>query len=79
MQRCPDFACDLICLEPSQELSGVGICCYYVVAGNGDLKAGKYKKPINMGKLAFCEKGESHTVVNSSEQRLILLAIAAHS
>ncbi len=79
MYRCPDFACDLVCLEPGQELSAAGRCAYYIVAGSGDLKAGKATQAVKMGLLATCDDGETHRLVNSSEQRLIFLAIAKHS
>ena len=79
LHKCPDFTCDLVCMEPGQELSAVGRCAYYIVAGSGDIKAAQQAKPLKMGNLAACDDGESHTVVNSSEQRLILLAISKHS
>ena len=79
LHKCPQFTCELVCLEPQQEMSAVGRCAYYVVAGNGNLKAGKHAGALKMGNLAALDDDESHTLVNSSEQRLILLAISKHA
>ncbi len=73
------LACELICLEPGQELSSEDKCAYYVIAGSGDVRAGKEGGPIAMGKLAACGNGGPHAVINSSEQRLICLAVTKQS
>ncbi len=78
LQRCGDFACDLLCLEPGQEFSATGRCAYYIIAGTGILKADKKAKDLSMGYFAASEKDESHTLVNSSEQRLICLIVSPH-
>ncbi|MDY7011951.1 MAG: hypothetical protein SVV80_14565 [Planctomycetota bacterium] len=72
------LACDLLCLEPGQEFSSTGQCSYYLIAGAGVIKAGKTIKGVNMGNFATCEEDESHTLVNSSEQRLICMVISPH-
>ena len=72
-------ACDLLCLEPEQDFSSTGQCSYYFIAGSGILKAGSSKKKVDMGNFAVCEKDEAHTLVNSSEQRLICLVISPKS
>ena len=79
LHRCQEYTCDLVCLEPGQELNATGQCAYYVIAGSGELKAGANTKALKMGNLATCEQRESHTLVNSSEQRLICLGISNRS
>jgi len=76
LSRCPQYACDLLCLEPEQEITAAGRCMYYVITGTGEVKAGRINKPLVMGHFVTCDEGESHTLVNSSEQRLICLAVA---
>lgn len=75
LHKLPSFVCDLLCLEPGQELSGAGPCAYYVVVGSGALKASATQE-LSMGQLITCENGEKHTVANTSEQRLICLAMS---
>lgn len=75
LSKCPVYTCDLLCLEPGQDLAAAGRCAYYVIAGNGQIKSGKGVQSIAMGHFVACDEDESHTVVNSSEQRLICLAI----
>ena len=69
------YACDLVCLEPGQELAAAGRCVYYVIAGKGEVKAGQVRKALSLGSFARFDDSESHTIVNSSEQRLICLAV----
>ncbi|MCD6378748.1 MAG: hypothetical protein J7L99_07865 [Planctomycetes bacterium] len=71
-----DFTCDLLCFEPGQEYSATERCAYYFIAANGVLKAGKEKKNVAMGHLVIFEKDQPHTIINTSEQRLICLAIS---
>ncbi len=78
LHRCVGFASDLLCLEPGQDFSSAGRCSYYIIAGSGVLQAGKNKKDVNPGNFATCEEDESHTLVNSSEQRLICLVVSPH-
>ena len=75
LSKCPAYTCDLLCLEPGQELTAAGRCAYYIVAGNGQIKSRQGPQPIAMGKFIACDDNESHTIVNSSEQRLICLAV----
>jgi len=70
-----DFTCDLLCLEPGQEHSATGRCAYYFIAANGVLKTGKEKKNVSMGHFVIFEKDEHHTIINTSEQRLIILVV----
>ena len=79
LSRCPHFTCDLLCLEPKQELCAAGRCAYYVIAGSGDVWSGKLSTHVTMGHFAACEPGECHTLINSSEQRLICLAVTYSS
>ncbi|MCK4626906.1 MAG: hypothetical protein KAV00_16460 [Phycisphaerae bacterium] len=78
LHRFEGFACDMLCLEPGQEFSSAGRCAYYFIAGTGVLKADKNKKDVNMGNFAACDEDESHTIMNSSEQRLICMVISPH-
>ncbi len=78
LNRFEGFACDMLCLEPGQEFSSVGRCAYYFIAGTGVIKAGKSSKAVDMGNFVACEADEPHTVVNSSEQRLICMVVSPH-
>jgi len=73
------FHCELLCLEPQQELTSWGPCAYYVVAGSGEIRAGRNRSSLELGRFAECDDGESHSVVNASEQRLICLVISKRS
>ena len=37
--KCDEFVCELLCLEPGQELTATGRRAYYLIAGNGQMKA----------------------------------------
>ena len=74
--KCEEFVCELLCLEPGQELPATGRCAYYLIAGNGQVKAGKDAEAANLGHFVSCGEGETHTIVNSSEQRLICLVLS---
>ena len=76
LHKSENFTCGLLCLEPGQELPGNGPCAYYVIAGNGTLKASGKAQELSMGSMAPCEAGEKHAIANTSEQRLICLAIS---
>jgi uncharacterized cupin superfamily protein len=76
--RTAGCACDLLCMEPGQEAAATGPAGYYVVAGSGHVKAGRENRPMNLGCFADCQEGESHLLVNSSEQRLICLVVFPH-
>ncbi len=76
LSKCPEFNCELLCLEPGQKLIASGRCAYYLIAGSGEVEAGQDKQPTRLGHFVTCEEGESHTIVNSSEQRLICLAVS---
>ncbi len=66
---------ELLCMEPGQEISDTGPCAYYIIAGNGEMKAGGRTGEVSMGHLALSEAEESHTLINTSEQRLICMAV----
>ena len=74
--KCDEFVCELLCLEPGQELTATGRRAYYLIAGNGQMKAGQDAQAANLGHFVSCEEDETHTIVNSSEQRLICLAVS---
>ena len=76
LAKCSGYICDLLCIEPGQELTAGGECTYYIVAGNGDAKVGSEAKAVAMGNFIHCPEGESHTLINSSEQRLICLCMS---
>jgi len=76
LYKCADFLCELLCLEPGQDLTASGRCVYYLVAGTGEIKSGKTQETATLGHLVTCDDGESHTIVNTSEQRLICLAVS---
>ncbi|MHC4716122.1 MAG: cupin domain-containing protein [Planctomycetota bacterium] len=76
LAKCTGYICDLLCLEPGQELTATGECAYYIVAGNGNAKIKDETKDVEMGNFIHCPDGESHTLVNSSEQRLICLSVS---
>jgi len=74
--KCDDFVCELLCLEPGQEQTATGRCAYYLIAGSGQIKAGEDVQAADLGHFVSCAKGERHSIVNSSEQRLICLAVS---
>jgi len=76
LSKCSGYTCDLLCLEPAQELPAASRCVYYVIAGNGEIRAGETHKPLAMGCFVTCDEAESHTIANSSEQRLICLCVS---
>ena len=76
LHKLPAFECELLCLEPGQEFPASGPCAYYIVAGNGAIKAGPETQELSMGQLAYCDDGEEHAIVNTSEQRLICLSVS---
>jgi hypothetical protein len=75
LHKADKVVCDLLCLEPKQEFPGSGNVAYYVVAGTGQLRSGKQSHALNLGTFAATANEESHTITNSSEQRLICLVI----
>ncbi len=76
LYRRREFLCELLCLEPRQELSASGRCAYYLIAGSGEVRSGRNRQSVDLGNFLTFEEGESHTLVNSSEQRLICMAIS---
>lgn len=74
--RSRQFACELVCLEPGQEVAGTQRCSYYVVAGNGLVKTAAGPKDVTLGHFLCFEEGDSHILVNSSDQRMICLAVS---
>ena len=74
LHKADKVACDLLCLEPKQEFPGSGKVAYYVVAGTGQMRSGKQIHALSLGTFATADE-ESHTITNSSEQRLICLVI----
>ncbi len=76
LQKLAGVICDLICMEPSQELSMAGRCAYYVIAGQGVIKTGKLSQELSLGSFATTDTEGHHSLVNTSEQRLICLAIS---
>jgi uncharacterized cupin superfamily protein len=78
LQKLGGFACDLVCLEPGQEFAAAGPAAYYVMAGTGQLKGADQASALTMGSFAAWPQGQPHTIINSSEQRLICLAITGH-
>jgi len=76
LSKCPKYTCELICLEPGQEFSAAGRCGYYVILGNGSIKGSKGSLPLSPGKFVACDEDEAHTIINSSEQRLVCLVIS---
>ena len=67
LSKCPEYTVELLCLEPAQKLAGSGPCAYYFIAGSGEVKTGKDKRPATLGNFVTCEADETHTVMNSSE------------
>ena len=75
LSRGSPAASDLLCLEPGQKLPATGRCVYYVIAGTGQLTCAAQKSALAMGSFAAIDDGQSHTLTNTSEQRLICLAV----
>jgi len=76
LAKCDGTDCDLLCLEPGQELSAKGPSAYYIITGSGQVKLKSESRDLAMGHFLHCADGESHTLINSSEQRLICLSIS---
>lgn len=76
LAKCPVFVCDLLCLEPQQEISGAGRCTYYVIAGTGEVRSGRECSALTLGNFVCLGDEETHLLRNCSDQRLIALAIA---
>jgi hypothetical protein len=77
LQKLSGVVCDLLCMEGGQELSMSGRCAYYVIAGQGVIKAGRLSEELSLGGFATTDADEHHTLQNNTEQRLICLAISS--
>jgi len=77
LARGDSFRVDLLCMEAGQKsLPAAGPCAYYVVAGSAMLTASE-PHPLPAGQLAQLAPGETHTIANASQNRLICLVIRA--
>jgi quercetin dioxygenase-like cupin family protein len=75
------FFCDTYCFEPGQEQSphthGGEDKVYYVLEGNGMFTVGGEEKELGPGEIALARAGQTHGVVNRSQQRLVTLVFVA--
>ena len=70
-----ELLAELLCLEAGQKFSASGECTYYVVTGNASLTGEGDSAELPTGHLAAFSPGEGHSMSNSGEGRLVLLAI----
>jgi len=67
---------DVICLEPGQKLKVTsGEWVYYVVTGKAGVNCGAERFELPTGQFAAAADGETHTISNAGEQRLVVLAV----
>ena len=48
---------------------------YVVLEGSGEVQIGEQKQLLNAGDLAFAPSGVVHSIRNSGEERLVVMAI----
>jgi len=49
LAKCDGTDCDLLCLEPGQELSAKGPSAYYIITGSGQVKLKSESRDLAMG------------------------------
>jgi quercetin dioxygenase-like cupin family protein len=86
LARGESFRVDLLCMEAGQKSPpAAGPCAYYVVTGSAELTAGGSTSltagpnphQLPAGQLAQLAPGETHTIANTGQNRLICLVIRA--
>jgi len=66
---------DLLCMEAGQEISvDAGQWTYYVLTGAASVTCGGQSFQLSVGGLACSEPAETHTLANTGEERLVILA-----
>ena len=67
---------ELLCLEPGQEMKITsGQWNYYVITATGSFSSNEQVEDVPTGQFAASDPGETHTLANNTEQRLIILAV----
>ncbi len=70
------LAADLLCLEAGQELSvSSGEWAYYVITGNATITCNGQTSEFATGQFAAVAEGEAHTLADSGEGRLAIIAV----
>lgn len=73
--------CDIYCFEPGQEQKAHSHAendkIYFVLEGNGDFTVGDETVKGIPGTAVLCPPGVDHGVLNSSEDRLVVLVFMA--
>jgi quercetin dioxygenase-like cupin family protein len=73
-----DDACviEMLCMEPGQQARvSSGAWTYYVVTGSARITAEGLASDLPPGQAASTRPGETHTVANAGEARLVCLAV----
>ena len=77
----PRMFCDIYCFEPGQEQTlhshEDNDKIYYVLEGAGTLTVGEESRQVGAGWAVLCPPGEDHGVVNTGDDRLVLLVFMA--
>jgi quercetin dioxygenase-like cupin family protein len=75
------FFCDLYCFEPGQtqppHAHEGSDKVYYVVKGSGRFQIGGQERDLGEGEIALAESGQKHGVVNTGNERLVVLVYMA--
>lgn len=67
---------ELICMEAGQSIhADQDTWSYYVIMGSAVASAGKQSEPLSPGSFLAMKKDEAHTITNTNDSRLVLLAI----
>ncbi len=76
LNRDDELSAELLCIEPGQQFNiDSGQWVYYVITGAGTISADGTTTSLETGHTAASRFDEAHSLINSSEQRLICLAV----
>jgi quercetin dioxygenase-like cupin family protein len=76
LTRGESCAVEMVCMEAGQAIHGIrGAWAYYVVTGTARVEAGDKNGELAAGQMAAAEGGETHSLANAGDGRLICLAI----
>ena len=75
LHRGDGIAVELLCLESGQEITvNSGEWTYYVITGKASIRSDGKPAELPTGQLAATRPGETHTLANAGEDRLVVLA-----
>jgi len=77
----PRMFCDIYCFEPGQAQAlhahDDADKIYYVLSGRGEFTVGSETETLEVGYAVLCSPGEDHGVINSGDERLVVLVFMA--